>query len=102
MNQIIEKINTIIENFDKAYGEWMDKKDYSLEDVMQIFKKHYYEFDDLYDYQGNPEENKLLDDILSWISDTVGEIYIDWGTDMQDYYNPGKELRSYVEKFVQS
>lgn len=102
MNTTIQNINTIIENFDRAYSEWMHKKDASLEEVMGIFKKHYYEFDELYDDNEDVPENKLIADILGWISDTVGELYIDWETEVNEYYNPGQELKSIVEKFVKS
>lgn len=102
MNTTIQKIDTIIDNFDKAYDEWMDKEEASLEEVMQIFKKYYYEFDELYDDNVDVPENTLIADILGWISDTVGELYIDWETEVNEYYEPGKELKSIVEKFVQS
>lgn len=105
MNTIIEKINTIIENFDKAYGEWMDKEDRSLEDVMQIFKKYNLEFEDLYDLEeikDDSVEEKVLLKILGWINFTVGEIYLECGTETQDFYDPKLELKSIVEKFVQS
>ena len=100
MNTKIQKINSIIDNFDKAYGEWMDKKDHSMEEEMQIFKKHYLEFEDLYDETDEDDENEILDKILNWISDTIGEIYIEWGTETQDYYDPGLTLKTIVENFV--
>ena len=104
MNTTIQKINSIIDDFDKEYGEWMDKKDASMEEEMEIFKKHYNEFEDLYDkyeIKDDSVEDKVILDILGWIQDTVGEIYINWDTETNDYYNPGLTLKSIVEKFVQ-
>lgn len=98
MNETIQKINSIIDNFDKAYGEWMDKKDHSLEEEMEIFKKAYNEFCDLY-----TEDNvtdTLIDLIVDWIRDTVGEMYLDWNTEVQDYYDPGLTLKDFVEKYT--
>lgn len=100
MNETIQKINTIIYNFDKEYGAWMEKKDHSMEEEMQIFKKHYLQFEDFYDESDESDENEILDKILDWISDTIGEIYINWGTETQDYYDPGLTLKSIVENFV--
>lgn len=105
MNTIIEKINTAIDNFDKEYKEWLKKKDYSEEEVLQIYKKNYNEFEELYDptvIKDNSVEEKVILKIMEWITFTVGEIFLDWETDDRDYYNPGKSLKSIVEKFVQS
>lgn len=98
MKETIQKINSIIDKFDKEYGEWMDKKDHSLEEEMEIFKKAYNEFCDLY-----TEDNvtdTLIDLIVDWITETVGEMYLDWNTEVRDYYNPGLTLRDFVEKFT--
>lgn len=105
MNLTIQMVNTIIDNFDKEYCELLKKKDYSSEEVMEIYKKNYHEFDDLYDIReikDNSVEEKVILKILEWITFTVGEIYLDWNIDDTDYYKPGKELKSIVEKFVQS
>lgn len=98
MNETIQKINSIIYNFDKAYGEWMDKKDHSLEEEMEIFKKAYNEFCDL--YSEDNVTDKLIDLIVDWIKDTVGEMYLDWNTEVQDYYDPGLTLKDFVEKYT--
>lgn len=105
MNTTIQMVNAIIDGFDKEYAEWMDKKDSSEKEVMEIYKKKYNEFQDLYDIreiEDNSVEDKVILKILEWITFTVGEIYVDWNIDDIDYYKPGKSLKSIVEKFLQS
>lgn len=100
---IIEKINSIITALDKEYGEWMDKKDGTNEEEMEIFKKHLNEFLDLYDQyeiEDGSVEDKLILAIEEWITITVGEIYIYWDTDITDNYDPGLSLKAIVEKYT--
>ena len=105
MNTTIKMVNAIIDGFDKEYDEWMEKEEPSLEDLMEIYKKKYNGFEDLYDIRVINEdsvEDKVIVKILDWIMFTVGEIYIEGEADDVDYYKPGKDLKSIVEKFVQS
>lgn len=103
MNAIIENINSIIDKFDREYGECMDKKDASMEEEMEIFKKHHSEFCDLYnqyEIKDGSVGDKVIFDILEWITNTVGEIYIYWDTDITDNCDPSPTLNSIVEKYT--
>jgi len=52
------------------------------------------------DLQEDNVTDKLIDLIVDWIRDTVGEMYLDWNTEIQDYYDPGLTLKDFVEKYT--